>query len=169
MTTNVKCSFEGCLCDNYREELNGPHIVSQGNCMNCDHPVNFHPQKPIPQQGLGIPSIFPYVFIFVMPLIYQCSLRSHTLFSFFLCSSTLHFFYIIIVVYYLLIVLSYYITSSALYPSFEVYSFYYSTVHFIKSFHLACTNLLPPTFFLYTINTPTSIFVRLTFDIFPTL
>ena len=59
----VKCSFKGCSCDNHREELNGgPHIVSQGNCMNCNHPVNFHPRKPIPQQGLGITGITPVCF-----------------------------------------------------------------------------------------------------------
>ena len=40
-----------CPCDNYREELNGPHIVSEGLCLNCKHRVNRHPRKPTPEHG----------------------------------------------------------------------------------------------------------------------
>jgi hypothetical protein len=43
MTT---CNYAGCKCDNFREELNGSHIVLNGNCLNCNHPVNAHPRRP---------------------------------------------------------------------------------------------------------------------------
>lgn len=41
------CSFAGCKCDNYREYLvAAAHLVVEGNCINCEHPVNLHPKKP---------------------------------------------------------------------------------------------------------------------------
>ena len=41
------CSFDGCNCDNYREELVGAaHLVLDGNCINCQHPANQHPRRP---------------------------------------------------------------------------------------------------------------------------
>ena len=40
------CSHASCGCVIFIEELNGPHIVEKGKCMNCDHAVNLHPRKP---------------------------------------------------------------------------------------------------------------------------
>ena len=41
------CTHAGCTCDNFREELMGaPDMRLNGNCINCDHPVNAYPRQP---------------------------------------------------------------------------------------------------------------------------
>ncbi len=70
MTTH--CSHpDRCNCDNYREELNGPHIVTNGNCINCNHAVNLHPRRPTgkcPNNVLlsteSITALTYYIFLF---------------------------------------------------------------------------------------------------------
>eukprot|EP01031_Cornospumella_fuschlensis_P036373 gene36373-44123_t len=44
---SLTCAHPGCTCDNYREELvKAPHLVRDGNCINCNHAVNQHPRCP---------------------------------------------------------------------------------------------------------------------------
>ncbi len=55
------CTHDGSLCDIYKEELldAAPYMITNGICINCQHPVSQHPRRPEQKQNAPPPQAPP--------------------------------------------------------------------------------------------------------------